>query len=132
VASWTRSARRGSSLPLARMRHMLRILFLATAVLGLSGCCCLRDDRGPSNACEVHHVAMKSTTVPGWGGCVLPSVTYADARAELFPHVYPDQVDSPWPWKRKRVYICDECLAAQNRWHNERARANKHPQPTPR
>ena len=84
---------------------MLRILALAAVIIGSSGCCCLRDDRGPSNVCEVHHVPMKSMTVPGWGGCVLITVTYANARSKLFPHVYPDQLNSPWPWKRKRIYI---------------------------
>ena len=111
---------------------MLQIFFLAAVVVGLSGCCCLRDDRGSSNVCEVHHVPMRTTTVPGWGGCVLPTTTYAEARAKLFPHVYPDQLDSPWPWKRKRVYICGECVAAQKRWEEDQAQANKHLQPTQR
>src|SRR5262245_42812 len=98
---------------------MLRGLLFALFVVGLIGCCCLRDDREPSNVCEVHQIVMKSTTVPGWGGCALTTVTYAEARAKLFPHVRPDQVDSPWPWKRKRDYLCDECLAAQERWLSE-------------
>jgi hypothetical protein len=114
------------------MARMSRILFFVLLVVGLSGCCCLRDDRGPSNVCDVHHITMKSTTVPGWGGCMLPTVTCAEARAKLFPHVHPDQVDSPWPWKRERVYICDECLTAQEKWLDEKAQANKHLQATPR
>jgi len=114
------------------MKHMLRVLCLATALAGLSGCCCLRDERGLSNICEVHPVAMKTTTVPGWGGCVLPTTTYAEARSKLFPNTYPDQLNSPWPWKRKRVYICSECVAAQQTWKDEQERASKHLQPTPR
>jgi hypothetical protein len=56
---------------------------------------------------------------------VLTTVTYANARAELFPHVYPDQVNSPWPWKRKRLYICDECLAAEKKWLGQQPGANQ-------
>jgi hypothetical protein len=114
------------------MSRMWRSILLAMAVIGLSGCCCLRDDRGPSNVCEVHHVAMESTTVPGWGGCKLPTRTYANARSNLFPNTYPHQLNSPWPWKRERVYICAECVEAQKRWEDEQEQANKHLQPIPR
>ena len=51
-----------------------------------------------------------------YGGCVLPTLTYAEARDKFFPHVYPDQLPSPWPWKRERIYVCPECLQAQNEW----------------
>ncbi len=66
--------------------------------------------------CEVHHIAMKSVVVPGWGGCKLPTTTYAETRQKLFPHTYPFQVDSPWPWKRQRIYLCGECVAAEKKW----------------
>jgi hypothetical protein len=104
---------------------MVRSVVISTVVVGLAGCCCTHDTRGPSNVCEVHHVVMKSVTVPGWGGCKLPTATYAEARQNLFPHVYPLQVDSPWPWKRKQIYICDACVIAENEWGIQQEKANQ-------
>jgi hypothetical protein len=105
---------------------MLRFSVVLVAVLGLTGCCCTREARGPSSVCEVHYAAMRSVVVPGWGGCKLPTTSYAEARQKLFPHTYPFQLDSPWPWKRQRIYICDECVAGEKKWGLQQHTAN-HP-----
>jgi transcriptional regulator with GAF, ATPase, and Fis domain len=35
---------------------------------------------------------------------------------ELFPNAGGDYLPSPWPWKRERTYICNECVAAKAKW----------------
>ena len=107
---------------------MLRLFIFLLAVIGVTGCCCTRGARGPSSICAVHQVAMRSAVVPGWGGCKLPTTTYAEARQKLFPNTYPFQLNSPWPWKRQRLYICDECIAAEKEWTSRQHTAN---QPAP-
>jgi hypothetical protein len=95
---------------------MFRFLIITSLTLTLMGCCCLHDARGPSNTCKVHHTHMETVTVPGWGGCKLPTLHYAEARAKLFPNAGGDYLPSPWPWKRQRVYICDACVRAKDEW----------------
>jgi hypothetical protein len=68
---------------------------------------------------------MKTEVIRDWGGCVLPTFPYAEARQKRFPHAYPDQLPSPWPWKRERIYICPGCVRAQEEWHKQNAAANK-------
>lgn len=98
--------------------HMFPFLTITLIAVTLTGCCCLHDARGPSNICEVHHTTMRSTTEPAWGGCMLPTFPYAEARSKLFPNAGGDYIPSPWPWKRQRVSICDECLHAKERFGN--------------
>jgi hypothetical protein len=94
----------------------LRVLSITLTAMVLTGCCCLRDARGPSDTCEVHHTAMKTASVPGWGGCRYATTTYAEARPKLFPHTYPFRMPSPWPWKRERISLCDDCIGAEQEW----------------
>jgi hypothetical protein len=108
-----RVAELGSLDHFKRMFRALTIIFIAAA---MTGCCCLHDARGPSNTCEVHHMTMRSTTAPGWGGCVLPTIQYAETRTRLFPNASGDYMPSPWPWKRQRVYVCDDCIRAKDEW----------------
>src|SRR5438067_13917245 len=91
---------------------MFRFLIILVLTITPTGCCCLHDARGPSSTCEIHHVTMRSVTAPGWGGCMLPTIQYDEARAKFFPHAEGDYLPSPWPWKRQRVYICDDCVRA--------------------
>ena len=110
---------------------MLRVAIIAFLLVSLAGCCSIRDARGPSSVCEVHQVCMKTEVIRDWGGCVLPTFPYAEARQKRFPHAYPDQLPSPWPWKRERIYICPGCVRAQEEWRKQNAAANKpavHPQ----
>ena len=104
---------------------MLRFAVIAVTLAGLTGCCCVRDARGPSSDCEVHRTPMKTEVIRDWGGCVLPTPPYAEARQKLFPHAYPDQLPSPWPWKRERIYVCPDCVRAQEEWEKHNPRANK-------
>lgn len=95
---------------------MQRFLIIGLAAAILSGCCSTRDARGPSNVCEVHHTTMRTEVIRDWAGCVLPTIPYAEARRKLFPHAYPDQLSSPWPWKCERIYVCDDCVRARVEW----------------
>ena len=80
----------------------------------LAGCTSLRDARGPSEICEVHHTFMRSVQVPGpKKGSLLPT-EYVAVGVRMFPHCLPDFE----PDKRHQVviYVCDECVRAQRQW----------------
>ena len=68
---------------------------------------------------------MRTEVIRDWGGCVLPTFPYAEARQKLFPHAYPDQLPSPWPWKRERIYICPDCIRAREEWIKQNDKAYK-------
>src|SRR5438876_9882116 len=116
IATSAVAHRRRSPLTLGHFGRMLRFLTIMLVAVAMTGCCCLHDARGPSSTCEVHLTAMKSTTAPGWGGCALPTIQYAEARTKLFPNAGGDYIASPWPWKRQRVYICDDSVRAKDEW----------------
>src|ERR1051325_5898827 len=99
---------------------MFRFLTIMLIAVSMTGCCCLHDARGRSSICEVHHTTMRSTIAPGWGGCMLPTIQYAEIRTKLFPNASKDYIPSPWPWKRQRVCICDDCVRANNEWEKKR------------
>jgi hypothetical protein len=70
---------------------MRKILALAALAVGLfTGCTSLRDARGPSELCEVHHALMHTIQVPGPHGTVQLDRAYVEAGIKLFPHCYPD------------------------------------------
>jgi hypothetical protein len=74
-----------------------------------------RDARGPSDLCEVHHVRMRSVTVPlvvGWVDHF--DASYSEASRHVFPHVPPEGPTAKM--KRERVYVCDECVRAKSEW----------------
>ena len=96
--------------------RMFRFLTITLTAVALTGCCGLHDSRGPSSTCEAHLTAMRSVTVPGWGGCKLPTIPYSEARKKLFPHAGGDYMPSPWPWKQERAYLCDDCVRAKDEW----------------
>jgi hypothetical protein len=58
-----------------------------------------------------------------------PTQTYAEAQLKLFPHAYPDQLPSFWPWKRERIYLCEDCIHAKERWIKQHAEASESVQP---
>jgi hypothetical protein len=61
---------------------------------------------------------------------MLPTSEYAEARMKLFPNAGGDYLPSPWPWKRKRTYICDSCVRAKEDWVPTRQRPDKSLRPT--
>src|ERR1700704_5101350 len=95
---------------------MFRFLIITVIAITMTGGCCLHDARTPASTCAVHQKAMKPVTVAGWGGCVLPTVPYSEARNKSFPNAGRDYLPSPWPWKRERVYVCDDCIRARDEW----------------
>ena len=99
-----------------RVDRLFRVTIIAAFAATLSGCCCVRGARGPGSICEVHQTAMRSEVIRAWSGCALAPVSYVEARQKFFPHAYPDQLSSPWPWRRERIYICDECIRAREDW----------------
>jgi hypothetical protein len=103
-------------------------LVAAAALLGsLAGCCSVRDARGPSSICEVHNRPMRSEVIRESGGDLVAPPSYKEARAELFPHAYPHQSSSPWPWKLQRIFVCDDCVCAEDRWLHEHQPTTPHP-----
>ena len=85
------------------------------SAIALSSGCATRDARGPSLVCEVHHIAMRSVSVPlvvGWVDHF--DANYTQAADHVFPHMQPEGPASKW--RRERVYVCDECVRAQRDW----------------
>lgn len=96
------------------MRHILSALML----IGLLTACHtpnhVADFRKGSDICDLHHTKMRSVQVPEGVGCVLPRAGYLEARDNLFPHSYPEWLES-----RKDfclIYVCDDCIRAEDKW----------------
>lgn len=108
---------RGLSHVVSLFRRMARLIIILLFTSFVTGCCCVRDVRGPSGICEIHHIQMRSETVRRSVGNVVPAPGYAEAQAKLFPHTIPSNyIPSHWPWQRDGVYVCDECVRAEKTW----------------
>lgn len=97
---------------------MYRILTLVLLAVGIfTGCSSVRDARGPSEICEVHHAFMHAVEVPGPKAAVQLDPAYVQAGVRYFPHCYPEYQ----PDRRHRVviYLCDECVRLQNDWKRQ-------------
>jgi hypothetical protein len=104
----------GGQLGLARamMRKFFAVALLA---LGLtSGCTDIRDARGPSEYCEVHHTYMQGTVVPAPRDNTPLPPEYVEAGLRLFPHGIPEY--HPSSRHKLVIYICDGCVRAQEEW----------------
>src|SRR6185369_11357520 len=94
----------------SQMHRTFKIIIWMTVALG-SGCA-TRDARGPSAVCEVHHVVMRSVSVPlvvGWVDHF--DASYSEASRNVFPHVPPEGPAKRWHYQT--VYVCDTCVQAR-------------------
>ncbi|MDB6016264.1 MAG: hypothetical protein JWR19_753 [Pedosphaera sp.] len=60
---------------------------------------------------------MNSVEVPGPKQSVPLANDYVEAGLRFFPHGYPDYV--PSPRDHVVIYICDECVRAQQVWKSQ-------------
>jgi len=77
--------------------------------------CATEDRRGTLSTCEVHHLQMRSVTIPlvvGWVDHF--SEDYSRANRSVFPNAYPEGPASKW--KRERIYVCQRCVDARQNW----------------
>jgi hypothetical protein len=91
-----------------------RVFLILCVAVGLSSGCATQDLRGPTDLCEVHHVKMRSVSVPlvtGWIDYF--GNDYSKAQ-HLFPHIPPKAPASRW--RREKIYVCDECVRAEHEW----------------
>jgi hypothetical protein len=100
------------------MRVILASILLAMGLL-ITGCYTVCDDRGPSKTCEIHHVEMHAKVVTNHGPTFPPTKEYFGARPALFAHTYP--VILPDQCKRYIVYLCDDCVRAEQEWKKQHA-----------
>ncbi len=99
------------------------ILLGSFVILTLAGCTSLKDARGPSEICEVHHTYMRSLNVPGPKGQLAVTMEYVEATKKLFPHTYLDYApDDRHHWV---IYVCDDCVRAKAAWERQ------HPESVP-
>ena len=98
---------------------MLKVLLPAVFFVALlSGCSSpVRDARGQSEICEVHHAFMHAMTLPGPKSSIKLPDEYLAAEFRTFPHCMPDYP----PDNRHKVllYICDDCVRAQRAWKRD-------------
>jgi hypothetical protein len=96
---------------------MQKVAWLGLLVLGLTAGCAaptIRDGRGPSEICEVHHTIMQEMVVPApLDNTPLPQAYVADG-IRYFPHGTPEF--KPSHHDKLVIYICDECVRAQEAW----------------
>jgi hypothetical protein len=94
----------------------MRKIFLAVPlIIGLfSGCTSVRDARGQSEICEVHHSFMRAVTLPGPKSPIKLPEEYLAAEFKTFPHAMPDY--PPDSRHKLILYICDDCVRAQRAW----------------
>ena len=95
------------------MRLIFASLFAAFTV-ALTGCKTqVVDCRGPVDVCEIHHAYMHTEIVKN-RHLPLPSQEYVMARAHGFIHAEPFLL--PEGAKKCAVYICDDCVRAEEQW----------------
>ena len=97
----------------------MRLFAILAGILLLAGCTSLRDARGPSEICEVHHTFMRAVEVPGPAGQLAVTRDFVEASNRLFPHAYLDY--APDERHRLVIYVCDECVKAKSDWLRQHA-----------
>jgi hypothetical protein len=104
----------GGRMGLARAM-MRKILAVGLLALGLtSGCTDIRDARGSSEFCEVHHTLMQQMIVGAPRDNVPLPQEYVEAGLRFFPHGMPEYHASS---RHKLViYVCPDCVRAQEAW----------------
>src|ERR1700719_2301952 len=93
--------------------------FLLVAGALFSGCstgkvCDLRREGG--EVCGIHHLYMHSEKFPNPHRTVSPSQEYLMARTRGFIHAKPTLFMLPDDCKSCVVYICDDCVHAEEQW----------------
>jgi hypothetical protein len=99
------------------MRALALSLLLGLAVL--CGCKTEKvcDARGDSpETCEIHHLYMRSEKFPNPHLKTPPSQEYMAARIRYFVHSKPTLYELPDECKSCMVYICDDCVHAEEQW----------------
>jgi hypothetical protein len=97
------------------MLRVLTLQLLLVTSVALLGGCATEDRRGTSSMCEVHHLQMRSVTIPlvvGWVDHF--SEDYSQAHRCIFPNAFPEGPTSKW--KRENIYVCDRCVDAKRAW----------------
>ena len=79
-----------------------------------AGCRTTCDGRTESEECAVHNVWMRTVVVDNGKPPPQPPAEYLLAEHDLFPHSYPYVL--PDKCKSCTVYICDDCVKAEQRW----------------
>ncbi len=100
----------------------MRALIFSLLVVGMfmaSGCetgkvCDLRRDGG--EVCELHHDYMHAEKYPNPHQTNPPTREYIEARMRYFMHAKPTLYLLPDDCKYAKVFICDECVAAESKW----------------
>jgi hypothetical protein len=95
------------------MMRRKAVLWLVALVLA-AGCTSIRDGRGPTDICEVHNTIMHEEVVPAPRDNDPLPAEYVEAGLRLFPHAWPKY--HPSHGDKVVVYICDECVRAQEEW----------------
>jgi hypothetical protein len=94
---------------------MRKIFAVGLLALGLtSGCTDIRDARGPSEYCEVHHTLMQQMIVGAPRDNVPLPAEYVQTGLQFFPHGLPDY--HPSSRHKLMIYVCDGCVRAQKEW----------------
>src|ERR1041385_1220021 len=106
-----------------------RIFVLAVAAFILAGCAMWKKDltRGVSPTCEVHATLMTKTNVSILYGLLGQNEwnrAYVAAKQKSFPHVDDDVEGGCIIGRAKEaiIYICPQCLRAQQQWLSEHPR----------
>lgn len=96
----------------------LRLCLALFAAALLAGCATEKvcDARGESEICEIHHAIMETEVVKNKKEWPMPSQAYLQARARYFRHAYPFLLPSSKDCPKCAVYICAECVRAEQEW----------------
>jgi hypothetical protein len=74
------------------------------------------DAREESEYCEIHHLFMRSEKFPNPHLKIPPSQEYMQVRMRYFIHSKPTLFMLPDECKSCMVYICDDCVHAEEQW----------------
>ncbi len=102
-----------------RILSVLSLIVVALAVSCASDrkTCDGRGDAEGAEVCEVHHLMMRTVTVPNPRMKKTPSEQYLQDRVRAFPHSRPFAL--PPECREAIVYICDQCLRTEEIWRHQ-------------